>query len=175
MRISTIEIIEPYAMSVLIWILILLVASLLFFFFILYIALSSFSRPTKQPDAVDHIRQFLGFNFREGYTVTKYVSRNNHPDRSLAVSIVFSDDTFGEVREYLSGIGSPVEESLNDDGSVRYVLSAGWKKNIYWKKHEASHVVPNSVAGEDSGHVFFMASLMVDCDLKKLDYKETSI
>lgn len=175
MRISTIEIIESQAMSVFLWILIFLVSGLLFSFFILSAALASFSSPQKESDALDHIRRFLGFDFREGFTVIKYESRNNHPDRPLKVSIVFSEDAFREVRQYLSGIGSHVEESFHDDGSVRYVLRAGWKNNVFWKKHEASRVVPDAAAGEGYGHVFFMASLMVDCDEKKLDYKETSV
>lgn len=136
----------------------------------MFYVLSKTGSPNKEIESINTLKRFLGMDFRDGYTIIEHISRNNHPDRPLNVTILLSEDSFNEVLEFIAKIESNVKETLSEDKKIKYVEHIIKQTDCLIKKHEASHIYSST-----SEYIFFIASLTIDYDKKTLTYSETRI
>ena len=136
----------------------------------MFYVLSITGSPNKEIESINTIKRFLGMDFRDGYTIIEHISRNNHPDRPLNVTIQLSEESFNKVMEFIAKIESNTKETLSDDEKIKYVERTIKQTDCLIKKHEASHIYSSA-----SEYLFFIASLTIEFDKKTLTYKETSI
>ena len=160
-----------------IWVLLIVfVLIIVAFGLFLYLALSSLEGYT-EVDAIKQVKQFLGFQFKDDYTIMKFY-QETIPDFILDITISLPDDSFQEITAFLDSL--KLETEKNEDKAAEYKY--GWEKiekidryaafgqdveedtNIlrksYWKDRENG-------SGIDSFTI-----LTVDCDNKTLTYEE---
>lgn len=136
----------------------------------MFYVLSITGSPNKEIESINTIKSFLGMDFRDGYTIIEHISRNNHPDRPLNVTILLSEESYNEVLEFIARIESNTKETLSEDKKIKYLERTIKQTDCLIKEHKASHIYSSA-----SEYVFFIASLTIDYDKKTLTYKETSI
>jgi hypothetical protein len=156
-------------MVTLLWIMVAVIVILLLGYFGLVYGLSSFMKPNNENDSINTIKQFLRFDFKDEYTIIEHISRNNHPDRPLNVSIQLSDDSFKNVLDFVANIENSLKETLSEDRRIKYVEYLTKQSDCFIKNHKASHI--NSDISET---LFFSSNLIIDYNNRTLTYNETA-
>jgi hypothetical protein len=126
--------------------------------------------PNEEIDSINTIKKFLGIDFKDGYKIIEHISRNNHPDRPLHISILFSEESFNEVFNFIDKIESSSKETIIQDKEIKYVEHIRKQTNCFVKDYEAKHIHSST-----SEYTFFISSLTIDYDQRILTYRETSI
>ena len=157
-------------MGTLFWIIVISILVIVLIFFGMFYVLSITGSPNKEIESINTIKKFLGMDFRDGFTIIEHISRNNHPDRPLNVTLQLSEESFNEVLEFIAKIESNTKETLSNDEKIKYVEHTIKQTECLIKEYKASHIY-SSV----SEYTFFIASLIIDYDKKTLTYKETSM
>ena len=156
-------------MVTLLWIILIVIVILLLGYFGLVYGLSSFMKPNNENDSINTIKQLLRFDFKDEYTIVEHISRNNHPDRPLNVSIQLSEDSFKDVLDFVANIENGLKETLSEDSSIKYVEYLSKQLNCFIKNYKASHI--NSDISETP---FFSSNLNIDYSQRTLIYNETA-
>jgi hypothetical protein len=156
-------------MVTLLWIMVVVIVILVLGYFGLVYGLSSFMKPNNENDSINTIKQFLRFDFKDEYTIVKHISRNNHPDRPLNVSIQLSEDSFIGVLDFVANIENGLKETLSEDRRIKYVEYLTKQSDCFIKNYKASHI--NSDISET---LFFSSNLIIDYHQRTLTYNETA-
>jgi len=152
-------------MVTLLWIMVVVIVILLLGYFCLVYGLSSFMKPNDENDSINTIKQFLRFDFKDDYTIIEHISRNNHPDRPLNVSIQLSEDSFKDVLDFVANIENGLKETFNEDRRIKYVEYLTKQSDCFIKNYKAFHI--NS---DKSEIPFFSSNLIIDYSQRTLTY-----
>jgi len=156
-------------MVTLLWIILIVIVILLLGYFGLVYGLSSFMKPNNEKDSINTMKQFLRFDFKDEYTIIEHISRNNHPDRPLNVSIQLSEDSFKDVLDFVANIENSLKETFSEDRRIKYVEYLSKQSDCFIKNYKAIHI--NS---EKSETPFFSSNLIIDYNQRALTYNETA-
>jgi len=157
-------------MEALLWLIIIIIVFFYFYFRLMASSQSQFAKPNDTHVSVKKLKDFLGFDFGDSYEVMEHVSRNNHPDRPLKVTVVLSEESIVPLKEYLSKVDMEEKVNYSEDRKIKYVTSFRKGDSGFVKKYQAMHV--------DSGevdYVFFVSSLTIDFIKRTLAYSETGV
>jgi hypothetical protein len=133
-------------------------------------SISAFSKPNDTQVSVKKLKDFLGFDFGESYQVMDHVSRNNHPDRPLKVTVVLSEESIVPLKEHLSKVDMEEKVNYSKNRKIKYVTSFRMGDNGYVKRYQAMHAESAEVE-----YVFFVSSLTIDFIKRTLAYSETGV
>lgn len=156
-------------MVTLLWIILIVIVILLLAYFGFVYDLSNFMKPNNEEDSINTIKQFLRFDFKDEYTIVEHISRNNHPDRPLNISIQLSEDSFKNVLDFVANIENVLKETLSEDRRIKYVEYLTKQSDCFIKNYKASHI--NSDISET---LFFSSNLIIDYNQRTLKYDETA-
>lgn len=157
-------------MEVLLWLIIIIFIFFYFYFRLMASSQSQFAKPNDTHVSVKKLKDFLGFDFGESYQVMDHVSRNNHPDRPLKVTVILSEESIVSLKEHLSKVDMEEKVNYSEDRKIKYVTSLRMGDSGFVKRYQAMHV--DSVEAE---YVFFVSRLSIDFLKRALAYSETGV
>jgi hypothetical protein len=148
---------------------IVVIVILLIAYFGFVYGLSSFMKPNNENDSINKIKQFLRFDFKGEYTIIEHISRNNHPDRPLNVSIQLSEDSFNDLLGFVANLENSLKETLSEDRRIKHVEYLTKQSDYFIKNYKSFHI--NSDKSETP---FFSSNLIIEYNQRTLTYNETS-
>ncbi len=131
---------------------------------------SQFAKPNDTHVSVKKLKVSLGFDFGNSYEVMEHVSRNNHPDRPLKLTVVLSEESIVPLKEHLSKVDMEEKVNYSEDRKIKYVTSFRKGDSGFVKKYQAMHADSAEVE-----YVFFVSSLSIDFIKRTLAYSETGV
>lgn len=131
---------------------------------------SQFAKPNDTHVSVKKLKEILGFDFGDSYEVIEHLSRNNHPDRPLKVTVLLSEESIVPLKEYLSKVDKEEKVNYSKDRKIKYVISFRKGERGFEKKYQAMHADSAEVE-----YVFFVSSLTIDFLKRTLAYSETGV
>ena len=157
-------------MEALLWLIIIIIVFFYFYFRFMASSKSEFTKPNDTHVSVKKLKDFLGFDFGESYQVMDHVSRNNHPDLPLKVTVVLSEESIVPLKEHLSKVDMDEKVNYSEDRKIKYVTSFRKGERGFVKKYQAMHADSAEVE-----YVFFVSSLTIDFIKRTLAYSETGV
>jgi len=157
-------------MQALLWLIIIIFLFVFFYFSFVTPSQSQFAKPNDTHLSVMKLKEFLGFDFGDSYEVMEHLSRNNHPDRPLKVTVVLSEESIVPLKEYLSKVDKEEKVNYSKDRKIKYVTSFRKGERGFVKKYQAMHADSAEVE-----YVFFVSSLTIDFLKRTLAYLETGV
>jgi hypothetical protein len=133
-------------------------------------SISEFAKPNDTHVSVKKLKDFLGFDFGDSYEVIEHLSRNNHSDRPLKVTVVLSEESIVPLKEHLYKVDMEEKVNYSKDSKIKYVTSFRMGDSGFVKRYQAMHV--GSAEGE---YVFFVSRLSIDFLKRTLAYSETGV
>jgi hypothetical protein len=129
--------------------------------------LTDFTKPNKPSESIDKVKNFLGYDFGDEYSLIDHVSRNYHPDRPLTVTLKLSNEAFHKMLSYISNLDTTERLQNDEKNEVEY--------REVWIKEENGYRKEYSASREQGKYVFFIAKLTVSIENLTINYHETSI
>lgn len=104
-----------------------------------FIGMSSFMKPNETVDSVDRVKKFMEIDFGDDFEVLEHVSRNNHPDRPMHISIKLSKNSSRLVEDFLNQ--KILDSSVSSGEKMESKSGDYWTKDLngYKKRYSAFH------------------------------------
>lgn len=174
-------------MSVFWWILIIIgiiIGIILLGIIITILSLFLSSSSENPDDAINHeiklLKNFMGYDFSDKYTIPENYLHYTHPDRVKKIKLEFSEEDFQGILSYIKGLEMKETRYYNRKNDVLYIDKweytldiPSWEPdltfNILKKSHQAYH------HSKDGDFIFFSASLYINTDKHYIRYSESMI
>lgn len=157
-------------MEALLWLIIIIIVFFYFYFRFMASSISEFAEPNDTHASVKKLKDFLGFDFGDSYEVIEHLSRNNHPDRPLKVTVILSEESIVPLKVNLSKIHMEEKVNYSEDRKIKYVTSFRMGDSGFVKRYQAMHV-----GSAEAEYVFFVSRLSIDFLKRTLAYSETGV
>ena len=132
----------------------------------LFLFFRSVSVKDSSTNKIKQIIDFLGFDFKDNYTIIEFKNNGAPILGDVVMSISIPDESFEEIEMFLRSINLGKEEiKFSEDKETKYIEV--WHKNKDTDIFTKTYSVFNK-----EGCNFFIATLDVDCDKKIISFLE---